>query len=355
VSAAKISFNGLVLGFDYGLYHPDGAFYTFRALLFAGYDKFEAGRIVADWYATQPAKPGEIVPSSLFFENAPNTWDQYYPRVLYPFLSAAFVKLLGVPGMLVVPAITYLLVLLIISYIAFKIGRPGIGLIVVILITSSVTISRWMYINATDGLLMLFTGLFVLLIFKETRLKLSNPQLVFTFVLITLSSLTRFSALMWVFIAIVFLLHKRTKEAAVILATALVTTIPIFLRPFGNDVLPELNDKSPLEKLIFYPISLVRISIYELGQLFVLDRIFFWTLALAFAVAILTIKRLESQFFLASFSSLWITGSLNAVLGVNFRYQLAVIPFLLWLLISLFPRIEWKPPIDKSGSAEEVR
>jgi hypothetical protein len=275
--------------------------------------------------------------------------------VLYPLLSAAFVKLLGVPGMLVVPAITYLLVLLLISYIAFEIGRPGIGLIVAILITSSVTISRWMYINATDGLLMLFTGLFVLLIFKETRLKLSNSQLFSTLVLITLSSLTRFSALMWVFIAFVFLLHRRIKEAAVILATALVTSIPIFLRPFGNDVLPELNDKSPLEKIISYPVSFVRISIYEIGQLFVLDRIFFWTFALAFAIAIMTIKRLESQFFLASFSSLWITGSLNAVLGVNFRYQLAVIPFLLWLLVSLLPKIEWNQPIGRSGSAEEVR
>ena len=83
-SLAKVMFNGLNLGLDYGLYHPDGAFYTFRALLFAGYDKFEAGRIVADWYATHPTKPSVINPTSLFFENAPTTWDQYYPRVLYP-------------------------------------------------------------------------------------------------------------------------------------------------------------------------------------------------------------------------------------------------------------------------------
>lgn len=354
VSVAKVFFNGLVLGLDYGLYHPDGAFYTFRALLFAGYDKFEAGRIVADWYASQPAKPGRLDPTSLFFENATGTWDQYYPRVLYPLISAIFVKFLGVPGMLVVPAVTYLVVLLLTSYVAFTKGRSGIGLLVIALITSSVTVSRWMYINATDGLLMLFTGLFVLIAFKSTGLKLSNVQLMWTCILITLSSLTRFSALMWVAISLVFMFHKRIKEGVLILATAALTTVPIFLRPFGNDVLPNLNDKSPIEKLLFYPISLLKISVFEVGQLFVLDRVFFWTLVLAFGISIFGIRRLEAQFFLASFFSLWITGSLNAVLGVNFRYQLAVIPFLLWLLVSLFPNIEWKNIKNVSGSAEEA-
>jgi len=354
VSVAKVFFNGLILGLDYGLYHPDGAFYTFRALLFAGYDKFEAGRIVADWYASQPAKPGRLDPTSLFFENAPGTWDQYYPRVLYPLISAIFVKFLGVPGMLVVPAVTYLVVLLLTSYVAFTKGRSGVGLLVIALITSSVTISRWMYINATDGLLMLFTGLFVLIAFKSTGLKLSNVQLMWTCVLITLSSLTRFSALMWVAISLVFMFHRRIKEGLLILATAALTTVPIFLRPFGNDVLPDLNDKSPIEKLLLYPISLLKISVFEIGQLFVLDRVFFWTLVLAFGISITSIRRLEAQFFLASFLSLWITGSLNAVLGVNFRYQLAVIPFLLWLLVSLFPNIEWKNIKNVSGSAEEA-
>ena len=349
---AKILFNGLIFEFDYGLFHPDGAFYTFRTLLFSGYDKFEAGRMVADWYAVYPAKPAAIDPTSLFFENAPGTWDQYGPRILYPLLSVPFVKIFGIWGMLVVPALTYLVVLIATAYIAYKTNRVGTGLIIIILITSSATISRWMYINATDGLLMLFTALFVILIYKNQDFSLTRIQLFGTLFLIVLSSLTRFSALMWLFVGCLFLLHRKYREGSLISAVSIIGAIPIFLRPFGNDVLPELNEKSNLEKVLNYPISFARISIYEIGQLFVLDRIFFWVLILAFVLAIFNIGRIQSQFFIASFVSLWITGSLNAVLGVNFRYQLALVPFLLWLLVALLPSITWTHSRNLSGNAE---
>jgi hypothetical protein len=350
-SAAKLLFNGLYLDLDYGLFHPDGAFYTFRTLLFIGYDKFEAGRIVAEWYATYPAKPGVLDPSSLFFENAPGTWDQYLPRVLYPLLSAPFVKLLGVWGMLAVPALTYLVVLMVIGYVSFKMGRPGVGVVVLILTTSSITISRWMYINATDGLLMLFTALFILVIHKNKNLNLSALQISVIVILITLSALTRFSALMWLAIALLFLLYRRFLVAGVIAITSVITAIPIFLRPFGNDVLPELNEKSSLEKIIFYPLSFLRISVFEIGQLFVLDRIFFWTLLLGIFLSLYNVKRLESQVFLISFTALWITGSLNSVLGVNFRYQIAVVPLMMWALVALLPSINWTRSKSLNDSA----
>lgn len=352
---AKIFFNGLVFDLDYGLFHPDGAFYTFRTLIFSGYDKFEAGRMVADWYAIHPAKPGQIDPTSLFYENAPGTWDQYGPRILYPLLSVPFVKIFGIWGMLAVPALTYLVVLLVTSYVAFKTGRPGIGIIVVILITSSATISRWMYINATDGLLMVFTALFVLLIYKNKDFNLTKIQLISLLILIVFSSLTRFSALMWLFIGCLYLLHRKYREGSLIVLVSIASAIPIFLRPFGNDVLPELNEKSNLEKILNYPVSFFRISIYEIGQLFVLDRIFFWVLLVALLLAAFNIRRVQSQIFITSFVSLWITGSLNAVLGVNFRYQLAVVPFLLWLLVALLPSIKWTHSRNLNDKFEEVR
>lgn len=354
-SIAKILFNGLYLDLDYGLFHPDGAFYTFRTLLYVGYDKFEAGRIVADWYATYPARPRELEPTAFFFENAPSTWDQYLPRVLYPLLSTPFVKVLGVWGMLAVPALTYLVALLVIAYVSYKIGRPGTGLVVIILTTSSITISRWMYINATDGLLMLFTALFILIIYRTQNLELSKPQIFLTSLLIALSSLTRFSALMWLSICLLFLLYRRYWNALIIVATTFITTIPIFQRPFGNDVLPQLNDKSPIEKLLLYPLSFLRISIYELGQLFVLDRIFFWTLLTTIFLSLYNLQRLESKMFLAVFGSLWLTGSLNAVIGVNFRYQLAVIPFLMWSLIVILPSVVWNHSKNLSDSGATIQ
>jgi hypothetical protein len=252
--------------------------------------------------------------------------------------------------MLVVPATTFLIVLLITAFVAARIGRPGVGLFVVVLITSSTTISRWMYINATDGLLMLFTGLFVLLVFRHTSVRLTHTQLALAILLIILSSLTRFSGLLWICIGLVFLAHRRWKEASCIILTAILSAIPLFLRPFGNDVLPDLNEKSPIEKILLYPLGLARISVYEAGQLFVLDRIFFWTLVVAMMMALLRIRRLPSQFFLASFIGLWVTGSVNGVLGVNFRYQLAVVPFLLWFIVANFPKIDWGVVNDKSDS-----
>jgi hypothetical protein len=46
----KLKYNGLVFGFDYGLYHPDGALYTTRALDWSGYTETEAAKIVSNWY-----------------------------------------------------------------------------------------------------------------------------------------------------------------------------------------------------------------------------------------------------------------------------------------------------------------
>jgi hypothetical protein len=42
--------------------------------------------------------------------------------------------------------------------------------------------------------------------------------------------------------------------------------------------------------------------------------------------------------------SLWFTGAINGVIGVNFRYQLPIIPFAIWVVAEnqryLFPSIK---------------
>jgi len=65
---SRIMYNGLVFGLDYGLFHPDGSLYTFRALLFSGLDKTEAGLVVADWYDNHSYKAKYEGPE-MYFEN----------------------------------------------------------------------------------------------------------------------------------------------------------------------------------------------------------------------------------------------------------------------------------------------
>jgi len=49
---------------------------------------------------------------------------------------------------------------------------------------------------------------------------------------------------------------------------------------------------------------------------------------------------ISSQMFLAALIAVWLTGAINGVLGVNFRYQLPVIPIMLWALVDLLPNVK---------------
>lgn len=348
--ASRLMYNGLVYGFDYGLFHPDGSLYTFRALLFAGYTEESAGEKVADWYEDHSFKAKYSGPE-LYFENNPFLWDQYMTRVLYPLLSTPFVMLFGVPGMLVVPSITYLITLLISTRIAVRLGAPLVGWVSAILITSSTSIARWMFANITDGLLLLFVSFFILLISRPDGLLLSKSRLLILMLLISLSAITRFSALFWVGVAFLFLFHRRFSSALLVFLTTVVSHIPIFLRPFSGHVLPGHNDKSFGEKLLIYPLNLLRVTVFELGQLFVLDRVLLLLIGIGILISFRFMREIPSQLFLISAVALWITGSINGVLGVNFRYQLPLVPVLLYLLVHSTAKVYQKrkfAPFDTS-------
>jgi hypothetical protein len=44
--AAKYKYNGLVFGFDYGIYQPDGKYYTYMALDFVNNDPKQSAQVV---------------------------------------------------------------------------------------------------------------------------------------------------------------------------------------------------------------------------------------------------------------------------------------------------------------------
>lgn len=346
--ASKYFFNGLLFGFDFGLYHPDGALYSFRTLLMSGTDKIEAGRIVAEWYQENSFKSKPSGPD-LYFENSEFRWYTYKPRILYPLLSVPFVKLLGMPGMLVVPALSYLAVFILAAYIAHKLEIPLMGIIVGLWMSCSITISRWMFSNTTDGLLLLFTSVLVILLFKSQTLNFNFNLTIFILLISLLSALTRFSALFWLGIALVFFIHRRIRMASLLASVTLISHVPIFLQPISGHVLKGSINQSIFGKLVDYPKLLARYTAVEVGQLLVLDRLLLIGLIFALLWSILHLTSISSQVFLVSLITLWLTGSIDGTPGVNFRYQVPIIPLCCWVLLDSSVKLKtlWSPAKPK--------
>lgn len=338
--ACKLKFNGLIFGMDYGLYQPDGALYTYRTLTFLGNGQLEAGKEVSKWYAENAFKGNVLDPKWFSFETNP-MWDQYRFRVLYPVFSVPFVYFIGIPGMLVLPTISFLIFLICILKISAKYNSPELGIIVALVFSLSSTLNRWMICNITDGLLVAISSIIVLLLINNENFKIKNTY--YILVLVVLGSLTRFSFLLWVSIAIVFAMYKKFKAAALIILTASFGIAPILFSNFTQSILPS-SDSSLKTKLMHFPFSLAKITFIEFAQIMVMDRIFFLTAVIAVLLCLKNLHLLSSKYFLAVFIALLITGSINGTVGVNFRYQLPIIPFMAWVLIenikSIFPDLE---------------
>lgn len=337
---AKYKYNGLVFGFDYGLYQPDGKYYTYMALDIINQNPNESAQQVADWYKSKSYKGNIFTTSDLLPETSP-VYSYVSHRVLYPLLSAPFVFIFGIPGMLVVPAFSFLILLLIIYKISLRYNVVYLGLIISIIITSSPTVSRWMIVNTTDSLLV---GLFSLTVYI-----LSNPQFatkssyVYILVLVFLTAATRFSFIFWLSIAIVLFLNRKKILAVAILFLALICSIPALSATLKVSLLPNEVDKSNFEKVLGLPESFVKVLAIDIAQLMVLDRLLLVFLGIGLLLALITLQDLPSQYFISTLLAGYILGAINGTLGVNFRYQMPLIPFCAWTIISSVSAI-------KSGS-----
>ena len=323
----KLHTHGLVYGLDYGLFHPDGTLYTFRSLTWLGKSQAEAGLEISNWYSSYASKRTEFSPSSLYFENNPG-WAIYSLRYLYPFLSLPFVALIGVPGMLVVPALSMLILMFCIYEIAkhFRIGNFGI--LLVIFLSASITVNRWMFINTADPLLTALVSVALVVYIKRDHLIHWQKML---YLLVFLSSMTRFALFLWVAFGLVLFVKKERIVASIVALIAFLTFLPTLFVDFAPSVLANKSDLPILGKVLAFPISLFRVAFFEIAQLVVLDRLLIFFL---FCVTIVALSRWRSEssfFFFAVLISLWFTGAINGVIGVNFRYQLPLIPFAIWV------------------------
>ena len=98
--------------------------------------------------------------------------------------------------------------------------------------------------------------------------------------------------------------------------------------------MPASSDAQEVKKLLQLPISFLRIGFIEMAQLAVLDRLLLIILVIAIMISIISWKEISSQFFLSVLICVWLIGAINPVLGVNFRYQLPVVGFACWAILS---------------------
>ena len=326
---AKYKYNGLVIGLDYGLYHPDGTLYSMRALDWAGYSESQSANIVSTWYNAHAFKFNHTQPIDLYYGVHPK-WPEYYPRVLYPFLSIPFVKIFGIPGMLIIPALSLLTILFVVLYVGIKRNQIFFALLLITLVSGSTTVTRWMMANTTDALL---AGIFSLIVFCLLNNISSFAWFLGMSSLVLFTGLTRMSFLFWLGIAIVLFLNRAFLRSLYMIIVSFIVFIPTLLSNANNSFLPVEGSRSQIERLILLPKYFLKITCYEFAQLFILDRILFVIIVIALYFALKERKRIYNQYYLVLLIMGLLTGALNGTVGVNFRYQLPVIVFACWRLI----------------------
>ena len=328
----KLKFHGLVFGFDYGLYHPDGALYSTRALDWSGLSEIDAATKVSNWYNMHAFKFNTTSPTDLLYANH-HLYAEYSTRVLYPLVSVPFVKFFGVPGMLVVPALSLLTLMLLVAKIGILNNKRLTSMIVLFFISSSSTVMRWMLSNTTDALLVAIFSVAGFLLVK--RISKSYWYLAFG-ILILLSGITRISVIFWIAIAAFVWFQKFKVRAVFIILLSFSIAIPTLFTHQSSSFLAVEGDRPFLEKLVLYPFYFVKVTFYELMQLIVLDRVFFLICILCIYLSFRNFHKESSKLLLFILLAGLLTGALNGNVGVNFRYQLPSLFFICWNLIDNF-------------------
>jgi hypothetical protein len=326
--AGRFWANGIAFNLDYGIYQPDGAHYAYRALTFLGQSSDQAATQVVDWYRNYGFKNNTFTPYDLQPQNI-GTWAIVSPRILYPLLSVPFVALLGIKGMLVIPA----LALLVVIWASFLLGKKyvstGFGLLLAFSISISPTILRWVPANLTDGLLY---ATFAITTYVLVKNKQDRKTFLALAVLVISSSLTRFCFPVWAAIAFVLMFNRQRRLGIFTFTFALACFIPTLLSAPDTALLPNSEGTGLLSTISSLAISFFKVGFIELAQLAVLDRGLLMALLLSTLLSIFFLREMASKYFLGVLLAVWFIGAINGTLGVNFRYQLPLLPFAVWVI-----------------------
>ena len=325
---SRLLFNGMTFEFDYHLYQPDGAIYSYMALKYVGFSHLEAAQTVIDWYNVHAEPETKLNLAYFSSDSNPGVWSLVSSRIIYPLLSAPFVYQFGIPGMLVVPILSLFVVLLVLMRIAHRVDRLLLGLILTFLITLSPTVTRWFAANITDGVLAAILGVAFYLVLTINHKLVWVPLIT----LVIVGSFTRFSAPYWIVFAIIYWFIQKKVAVLILFVTLLAVTPTLLARPDSNSIVVG-GGSGIADKLMYFPISAFKVLFIEFAQLASLDRSLLAILVTAILISFLNPGRQSSQLFLLMGLAGWFIGALNGVLGVNFRYQLPVIIFACWVIL----------------------
>ena len=327
--SSRLFLNGNVYGLNFSVFQPDGVLYALRTYMFLQRDELISAITIENWYFLHGASGLRFEPSSIL-PNVTPAWGLVEPRILYPLLSAPFVAIFGMNGLLVIPCLSLLVLVLCIFKIGSSQNQSNFSLVLCFVILTSPTTLRWMIANITDSL---FVALFALTCVVLSQKYSITKAYLYLGGLILLTSLTRFATPIWLALAVSDFVSGKKRRSAYIAFTSLIATIPTFLTQPSNSVLPRAGELTVLEKVLALPWSFLKILFIELAQLAALDRQLLLILTVAVLLSILSPKDIIHQRFLWVLLATWSIGALNGSLGVNFRYQLPVIPFACHVLL----------------------
>jgi hypothetical protein len=325
---ARIKFNGLVYGFDYGIYQPDGIDYSFKTLQIIGVDPVKASQEISNWYGNNSFKLRGVTPEGVLQGqiNYPQS------RFLFPLLSAPFVKLLGLQGMIAIPIISFFALQISVFFLGVRYKRIEIATILAIVFSISPTILRWMVNDCSDALFIAIISSIPFILNLRNR----NFQRILLTLVTLAATFTRFSLPIFLAIAIVMLIKKKYLNAVFLIFLSTILNIPAFKQT--TDMFLPQSDSGLWEKTLQLPKSALKVGYIEIAELAVLDRILLITIMLSIYIAILNRRKDSSMYFLAVLLGVWVLGAVNGTLGVNFRYQLPLLIFSAWVLLENLPR-----------------
>jgi hypothetical protein len=325
---ARVKFNGLVYGFDYGVFQPDGVDYSYKTLQILGVDPVRASQDVSNWYNSNSFKLQGITPEGILQDQV------NYPqsRLLFPLLSAPFVKLFGFQGMLVIPIMSFYALQLSIFFLGVKYKRMELATILVFILSVSPTILRWMVNDCSDALFVAIISLIPFIL----NLKNQNIQRFLLTIVILGATLARFSLPIFVAIGTVMLIKRYYLSALLLVTLSTISNIPALTQ--ANYMLLPQSENGFWNKIAQLPISAFKVGFIEIAQLAVLDRVLLLVIILSVYFAFTNRQKDSSMYFLAVFLGVWALGAINGTLGVNFRYQLPVMIFSAWVLLDSLPR-----------------
>jgi hypothetical protein len=323
--ASRLKFNGLVYSLDFGLFQPDGMYYSFKTLEFLGWSDKSALTEVINWYQANAAKFQSVNLTS-FNDPTSTPWLVTSFRFIYPLLSMPFVYLFGLSGMLVIPILSLLCFFLFVQKLAIESKTPTLGTILIFLLGTSPTLLRWTTVNYSDALMLALFSLFAYLVYIS-RESWTIGNLTLLSLIVFLASFTRQTLPIWVLIGAYFLYTKKRSTGFITILTSLTCSVPSLLTFPYDQFLNSKQDGNLLESLLKFFGNALYVNAIEIAQLVVLDRTLLIILVIALYCAFKFRHETFSHLFLLSTFGAISINSLVGVVGVNFRYLLPILPF----------------------------